>query len=92
MAWTQVGSTPAFGTLRNAGGIFVGDAFINSRQQSLPSIAIPQMRSLASWYQIQDGIIGFPLSGAEPSGEIAFTGGGGSVRPSSGFLYPRGDN
>lgn len=90
MAWTSVGSTPAFGTQRSPSGIGLEDTFIRNRIETLPFIASPSSRSLVNWYMLKDGIIGVPVPETEPAGELTFT--GGSTRPSAGLLYPRGDS
>ena len=92
MAWTEVDAAPTFGSLLTPSGIFV-DFNIRDRILETTMMNEPVLRTLVEWYDCQDGIIGIPTDTAEPSGELTFTGGGGGpVRPTSGFLYPRGDN
>ncbi len=66
------------------------DTFIKNKLATTSCIADPETRRLFNWYIGQDGIIGIPLPETEPAGELTFV--GGSTRPSTGFLYPRGDS
>lgn len=79
MAWSQVGATPG-----SAITVYVNDDLpvYGATVYCLPidGITIEQM---------ENGIYKIPLV-SNPSGELEYTGGGGSARPGSGFLYPRG--
>lgn len=81
MAWTPVGATP--GTLLSLGFDFTVEANNYSVTVS-PTSGV-------DFHLLANPIYGIPFATTEPSGDLTYlTGGGGSVRPGSGFLYPRG--
>lgn len=84
MAWTNPGATP--GTLVTAPITEVGIASAEA------NVFISGIDG-ATFQQLQNPILGIPFATTNPSGELTYTGsGGGPTRPSSGFLYPRGDS
>lgn len=80
MAWTPVGATP--GTLLSVG--------IDLVRRSWFSVAIDPVPGTTSDV-LRNPIYGIPFVPGDPSGELVYETGGGSTRPASGFLYPRGN-
>ena len=95
MAWTDVSTAPGndaawtgFGTAYNNSSLFVSTAF--------PTDTV-FLLSFSTWFpgslnQYGTGMDGFAPTTPDPIANNIDQGGGGPVRPSSGFLYPRGDN
>lgn len=96
MAWAEITNpSQIVGATARTG--MIGLADVQSIFHSVTGINLMLKEPLASWNSLQDGILGVPISATEPSGSLQFTGGGGgggggSTRPSSGFLYPRGQS
>jgi len=80
MAWTPVGATP--GTLLSVG--------IDLTRRDLFSVSVSPVSGV-SFDILKNPIYGIPFVSGDPSGELAYETGGGSTRPASGFLYPRGN-
>jgi hypothetical protein len=86
MAWSNVGATP--------GSISAGK-YISDQWRS--TVAILYSTDGPNWYAgggvnaVLNPLVNAPLI-TPPSGELTYSGGGGgSTRPSTGILYPRGD-
>lgn len=84
MAWTELGATPGSATT------YYYDPSMQYADASAFEYNPNNLIVGLTVGQLTNPIYGIPLAG-DPSGELEFTGGGGgSTRPSSGFLYPRG--
>lgn len=99
MAWTDVSSEVGNG----AGWGTFGSSSTNTNRWVMDDVSVftgdavwrtnPTGWSVGSLDQYNTGMDGYAPATPDPiANNIDQGGGGGSVRPSSGFLYPRGDS
>lgn len=99
MAWTDYSNTPSnawdsqMGAATNQIGLFVNTTPPPLQCVYVCKISVTEVNDLSGSYNIPGFGDGYaPATPTPIANNIDQGGGGGSTRPSSGFLYPRGDN
>ena len=94
MAWSNVTATPPTGS--QVTNFIISDSTMTPSMDGAHSYLFDGtyggnpyfLREGVAFYQLSNPALKIPLAG-DPAGDLEFTGGGGSSRPSTGMLYPR---